>query len=238
METEHDVPVTADQAVAAVHHEAGTGDWLFFCHGFLSDKTGSYEGRCREAVEHGYDAVRFDFRGCGESDGDFVDSTLTSRIADLDAVLDYFDPDSCVLFGSSFGGAVAFHAAVGDDRVEAVVTRAPVTYGAFDDLRVTVEVEGEIRFDDRRAIDERFLDDLDRHDFGDVETGLDCPVAIFHGADDESVGIGDSFRAAESLEVDVMLQKYVGEGHRFSREAEARLREQVFDWLEAVGDRH
>ena len=234
METEHVVPVTADQSVAAVHHEAGTGDWLFFCHGFLSDKTGSYEGRCREAVERGFDAVRFDFRGCGESDGDFVDSTLTSRIADLETVLDFFDPDAFVLFGSSFGGAVAFHAAVGDDRVDAVATRAPVTYGAFDDLRATVEAEGEVRFDDERAVDARFLDDLGRHDFADVEVGLDCPVAIFHGDDDESVAIEDSFRAAENLGVDVLLQKYVGEGHRFSREAEARMREQLFDWLETI----
>ena len=234
METEHDVPVTADQAVAAVHHEAGTGDWLFFCHGFLSDKTGSYEGRCREAVEHGYDAVRFDFRGCGESDGDFAESTLSARIADLEAVVEYFVPGSYVLFGSSFGGAVAFHAAVGDDRVEAVATRAPVTYGAFDDLRATVEAAGEVRFDGERHIDVRFLDDLDRHDFADVETGLDCPVAIFHGADDESVAIEDSFRAAESLGVDVLLQKYVAEGHRFSREAEARMRRATFEWLDAI----
>lgn len=234
METEHAVPVAGGEHVAAVHHAADAGEWVVFCHGFLSDKSGSYAGRCREAVEHGYDAVRFDFRGCGESDGAFADSTLSARIADLEAVLDYFDPASCVLFGSSFGGKVAFHAAAGDDRVEAVVTRAPVTYGAFDDLRAQVEAEGEVRFDDGRTVDARFVDDLDGYDFADVEARLDCPVAIFHGSDDESVSIEDSFRAADHLETDVLLQKYVGEGHRFSREAEARMRRQVFDWLETV----
>jgi pimeloyl-ACP methyl ester carboxylesterase len=234
METEHVVPVEGDRALSAVHHEAGGNAWIVFCHGFLSDKTGSYEGRCREAVERGYDAVRFDFRGCGESDGAFAESTLSARIADLEAVLDYFDPDSCVLFGSSFGGAVAFHAAVGDDRVEAVATRAPVTYGAFDDVRATVETEGEVRFDDGRTIDARFVDDLDGHDFGDVAAGLGCPAAIFHGDDDASVAIADSFRAAEDLGVDVFVQKYVGEGHRFSREAEARMRRAMFEWLDRV----
>lgn len=234
METEHAVPVTGDERVAAVHHDAGSDDWLVFCHGFLSDMTGSYEGRCRRAVEHGYDAIRFDFRGCGASDGAFSAATLSARLADLEAVLDYFDPTSFVLFGSSFGGAVAFHAAVGDDRVDAVVTRAPVTYDAFDDLRRTVEAEGEVRFEDGRTVDARFLDDLDRYDFADVEGGLDCPVAIFHGSDDESVAVGDSFRAAQNLEVDVMVQKFVGEGHRFSREAEARMRGGMFDWLSTV----
>ena len=150
-ETDHRVPVADGQRVAAVHHEATGDDWIVFCHGFLSDKTGSYEHRCRRAVEHGYDAVRFDFRGCGESDGSFVESTLSGRLADLRAVLEYFDPPSVVLFGSSFGGKVAFHAAVEDPRVESVVTRAPVTYtSAFDDYRAVVDREGECRFDDGR----------------------------------------------------------------------------------------
>lgn len=234
METEHRVPVAGGQAVSAVHHEADGDGWIVFCHGFLSDKTGSYEGRCREAAERGYDAVRFDFRGCGKSDGTFAESTLSARIADLEAVLDYFDPDPLVLFGSSFGGAVAFHSAVGDRRVEAVVTRAPVTYGAFDDLRASVEADGEVRFEDGRTVDARFVDDLGRYDFADVEAGLDCPAAIFHGRDDASVAIGDSFRAAENVRGHVLLQAYAGEGHRFSRDAEARMRRAMFEWLERV----
>lgn len=234
METEHDIPVNGGESVAAVHHEAGSGDWLVFCHGFRSDMTGSYEGRCRAAVEDGYEAVRFDFRGCGESDGAFPAATLSARIEDLEAVLEYFAPDAVVLFGSSFGGAVAFHAAVDDDRVEALATRAPVTYDALDDLRATVEAEGEVCFDDGRRIDTRFLEDLDRYDFADVATGLDCPAAIFHGDADESVAIDESFRAAETLDVDVLLQTYVDEGHRFSRAAEERMREQLFDWLSTV----
>lgn len=234
METEHDIPVDRDESVAAVHHEAGSGDWLVFCHGFRSDMTGSYEGRCRTAVEHGYDAVRFDFRGCGSSDGAFSASTLSARLADLAAVLEYFSPDSVALFGSSFGGAVAFHGAVDDDRVEALAARAPVTYGAFDTLRATVEAEGAVRFDDGRLIDARFFEDLDRYDFAAVETRLDCPAAIFHGVGDESVPVGDSAQAAEHLGVDVLLQTYVDEGHRFSRAAEAQMREQLFDWLATV----
>ena len=234
METEHAVPAGGGETIAAIRHDAGADRSLVFCHGFLSDMTGSYEGRSRAAVDHGYDAIRFDFRGCGGSDGTFPEATLSDRIADLEAVLDYFDPDSVVLFGSSFGGAVALHAAVGDDRVEAVVARAPVTYGAFDDLRATVEAEGEVRFDDGRRIDARFLEDLERYDFADVEAGLGCPVAVFHGDADESVAIEDSLRAAEALDVDVFVQKYVGEGHRFSRGAEARMRRTMFEWLEGI----
>lgn len=232
-ETEHRIPVGDGESVAAVHHEASGDDWLVFCHGFLSDKTGSYERRCRRAVEHGYDAVRFDFRGCGESDGEFVAQTLSDKLADLRRVVDYFEPPSYACFGSSFGGKVAFHAAVRDDRVDAIVTRAPVTYArAFDEYRTAVEREGELRFETGDRIDRRFFDDFEGYGFDGVANSIDVPVAIFHGAQDESVDVADSFEAASRLETDVLLETFADEGHRFSPAAEERLLERTFHWLE------
>ncbi len=236
MGTEHAVSVDGE-TVAAVHHAADTDRWLVFCHGFLSDKTGSYEARAERAVAEGYNAVRFDFRGCGESDGAFVDATLTSRIEDLVAVLDRFDPSSYALFGSSFGALVAFHATAGHDRVDpaAVVARSPVTYRrAFDPYRRTVEAEGTLRYDDGRAIDPRFFEDLDTYRFDDVTATLSVPTLIAHGGEDSSVPIAHSFEAAAALDTDVALLKYAGEGHRFSAPAEHRLRDRAFDWLEHV----
>lgn len=228
----HTIPVTPEESIAAVYHPADTDRWLICCHGFLSDKSGSYEYRCERAVEEGFHAVRFDFRGCGDSDGAFDDQNLTSRIADLRAVIDHFDPTSYVLFGSSFGGKTVFHAAAGDERIDAIVVRAPVTYNrAFDEYRRLVAEEGVLRFDDARAIDERFLEDFDRYPFADVETALDVPVAMFHGGEDNSVPSEHSFEAAEALETDVLVQKYAAEGHRFSRAAEDRMLQTAFDWL-------
>ncbi|OLZ40474.1 alpha/beta hydrolase [Natrinema saccharevitans] len=219
--------------VAAVHHEADSDDWIVFCHGLRSDKSGSYEGRCRRAVREGYNAVRFDCRGCGESDGAFVDATLEARLADLRGVIEYFDPDSYVLFGSSFGGKVAFHAAATDDRARAVATRAPVTTtDTFDDSRDTIDRDGAVQFETGERIDRRFLEALDRHPFDDVIGSLAVPVAIFHGGADDVVDPADSFAAAQRLETDVLLERFAGEGHRFSQAGERRLRDRLFGWLE------
>lgn len=232
MPTTHSIPVTDAESVVAVHHEAPTDDWLVFCHGFRSDKSGSYEGRCERAVEAGYNAVRFDFRGCGAADGEFVDQTLSDKLADLRAVVTHFDPDTCALFGSSFGGKVAVHATASDDRVTALAARAPVTANsAFDAVRDAVETGGDYEYDTGDRIDGRFFDDLDDYPFDAVVGKIGVPVALFHGAADDSVPIEDSFAAAQRLRTDVCLQKYADEGHRFSRPAEARLREQLFDWL-------
>ncbi|WP_265107884.1 alpha/beta hydrolase family protein [Halosolutus halophilus] len=233
MPERHRIAVT-DESVAAVHHGAPSNRWLVFCHGFLSDKSGSYERRCLRAVDEGFNAVRFDFRGCGESDGVFAEQPLSAKLDDLAAVVDHFDPDSLVLFGSSFGGKVAFHATA-RERVDpaAIATRAPVTANAaFDEYESVVRREGTCRFDDDRAIDRRFVDDLAARPFDEVVDRVgDVPVAIFHGRADESVPIEHSFEAASALETDVVLEAFAGEGHIFTDDADERVLDRLFDWL-------
>jgi pimeloyl-ACP methyl ester carboxylesterase len=241
----HTIPVADGESLVAVHHPAPdpAADWFVCCHGFASDRTGSYEGRCERAVAEGYHGIRFDFRGCGDADGAFAAATLSARIADLRAVLDHLVPDegSVVLFGSSFGGKTALHAAAGggprgdgtpDERVTAVATRAPVTHGrAFDPLAEAVRAQGEVEYAPGFPVDERLVDDLAGYDFGDVADRLDVPVAVFHGRDDDSVPLADSLDAVGALDTDAALWAVADEGHRFSREAEAQMRDRLFDWL-------
>lgn len=236
MPSRHTVDVDGD-SVVAVHHE-GEGDrWIFFSHGFVSDKEGSYEERCSRAVAEGFDAVRFDHRGCGESDLGFGEQNLSTRLEDLAAVVGFFDPDSCVVFGSSFGGKVALHAAVDDHptdvdvagRVEAVVARAPVTYvDVFEDLR------GGDSDPSDSGVAEGFFDDLGSYPFSAASSSLDAPLAVFHGRDDAAVPVSSSFEAAEDVDVDVSMHAWQEEGHRFSRPAEERLQSEMFRWLGSV----
>ena len=219
MPERHTIDVDGDDLVA-VHHPAAGDRWLVFSHGFASDKSGSYEGRCERAVAEGYDAVRFDHRGCGESDRAFDEQSLETRLADLRAVLERFEPSACVLFGSSFGGAVALHGAL-EAPVEAVAVRAPVT-----DTRV---------FDGYRdELPPAFFAALDRHPFERVADDLSVPVLLFHGRADGSVPLSDSLDAAGALSTDVSLEVYADEGHRFSRSAEARMRDRLFEWLNSL----
>lgn len=232
MPEKHRIAIEQNQELSAVHHPARSDKWFVCCHGFLSDKSGSYEQRCERAVENGYNAIRFDFRGCGESSGAFVEQTLSSRIADLRAVLTYFDPASVVLFGSSFGAKTAFHTAVDATHVEAIVGRAPVTYNrTFDDLQAVVAETGVFEYDTGQTVDQQFFDDFTQYSFETVTKSLEIPVALFHGRADESVALADSLDATAAFETDVLLQVYRDEGHVFSETAENRMQRQLFDWL-------
>lgn len=223
MPTRHTVEVDSDEVVA-VHHEPdgesdeGPEDWIIFSHGFVSDKTGSYEERCERAAAEGYSAVRFDHRGCGESDRGFDEQNLLTRTEDLRAVIEHFGAERPVLFGSSFGGKVALHVAA-DDGALAVGVRAPVTYNEV--------FEG-------RDLGDGFAEALDEHPFSDAVAGLDAPIAVFHGRNDETVGLGYSAEAVEALETDAVLHAYADEGHLFTHEAEDRMRDELFAWLERV----
>lgn len=98
-------------------------------HGFGSNKeAGNVTEPCRIFERLGYVTLRFDMRGCGESEGERgrlicleqVQNTrdAVSFLASHPAVL----PQRIAVVGSSFGGAVALYAAGVDERIAAVIS--------------------------------------------------------------------------------------------------------------------
>ena len=81
--------------------------------------------------KRGYATLKFNYRGCGEgeakSEGKFQDTTLTARLKDYHAALDFLegtgvDMNRIGSVGSSFGGMIVL--ASGDERVKAIVSLA------------------------------------------------------------------------------------------------------------------
>jgi alpha-beta hydrolase superfamily lysophospholipase len=100
-------------------------------HGLFSDKDGSkFVALTQHLAEKGFVAVRYDHRGCGQSQGRLSDTTLTGRCADLAAVSDFmrrqthYVNDRIGLMGSSMGGLVSLWEAVRNPIYHAVVTWA------------------------------------------------------------------------------------------------------------------
>ena len=98
-------------------------------HGFIGSKDNSHaEIMARMLTDWGYASLRFDFRGCGKSEGQRGYVLCHDQVADAKNALNWLlqrpeiDPDRVGLIGHSFGAAVACYAGATDQRFAAIVS--------------------------------------------------------------------------------------------------------------------
>lgn len=102
---------------------------MIILHGFGTNRTGSNSTVPAELLASwGYVTLRFDMRGCGESEGRAGYVLCEEQVRDTQHALTFLaavpgvDPERIGVLGSSFGGAVAVAAGGVDERIAAVVS--------------------------------------------------------------------------------------------------------------------
>lgn len=115
---------------------------VVICHGFTGQMNDYLLGLIAEnLLKDGIGALRFDFNGHGQSEGDFVNMTVPNEIEDATAVvaaaLDLPQTSSVALLGHSQGGVVAAMAAgrLGRRLIRGVVLMAPAAVLRDDALK-------------------------------------------------------------------------------------------------------
>jgi dienelactone hydrolase len=115
-----------------LHCPAGDGrvPAVVLLHGFTGQHVEDHRlfvQFARRLAGAGLAALRVDFYGSGDSDGDFEECTVHTELADAVAALDWLtqqpgmDPDRIAILGLSLGGGVAALLAGQDSRVKAAV---------------------------------------------------------------------------------------------------------------------
>lgn len=229
------IPSTGGLLLAGTLHRPTTNDHelgVIVSHGMLSSKDSNKHTAICEAVTHrGFTALRFDFRGRGESDGDPHELTVSNEIEDLQAAVAHLRElglRRIALVGSSLGGTVALlTAAVKHDVTGLVTIAAPSrlpdrpreTWGGSG----VIDDSGHIEVAPGERIHGDFFVDAARHDPIAAAASITCPWLIIHGALDPVVPVDDALllsRAAPTADLDLRPTA----GHRFSDPAE-------LDWL-------
>lgn len=108
-----------------------------FCHPFGEEKLWTHRvfvSFARRLAEEGHAVLRFDYMGNGDSEGDFVESSLETALADVRAAIDTLRQQvgapSVSLLGLRLGATIASLAAEGARDIEQLVLWAPIVDGA------------------------------------------------------------------------------------------------------------
>jgi len=180
------------------------------CHGFTGNRIESHRlfvKAARDFAAHGLAALRFDFRGSGESEGDFREMTVAREIEDALGALHFLasrrevDPGRLGLLGLSMGGCVSACVAGRSRQVKALVLWAAA---AHPKRALEAHFPGfalpETEFVDYGAnpVGRAFLEDLRTVEPLEEVEKFRGPALIVHGDQDLAVPVSDAedFRQA------------------------------------------
>ncbi len=201
-------------------------------HGFTGEhivSTFKYPRLSRRLVESGVATVRFDFRGSGDSEGEFCDMSPLTELRDALEIVALVKEKSCfngklALIGYSMGGMVASLLAGREREFDAVLLWSPVI------------MNGEFfsREEYSFSSDEKYKDILGLklgHGFQKDGLSVDAaaelanyrgPLMIIHGSEDESVPYEPVLRYARDR--GIVFHTVKGANHKYQR----------LDWIEEL----
>ena len=211
-------------------------------HGMEGSKDGEkWLVLASQLYQAGFSYLRFNYRGCGEgsetSEGRFEDTTLSGRIQDYQAAIDFVntaavDRNRLAVVGSSLGGMVAI--AAYDIRPKAMVTlAAPCRLEMPPDNQFKVHQDGRfLELYSGERLNMSFFTDIGEYDVYSAVGKIGCPLLIIHGRNDKLVPLEDAHHLYEKAKEPKRLEIIKGANHSFD---ESKHLEQVIsltlDWL-------
>lgn len=176
---------------------------IVMSHGFESTKDGpKWRALSAQFYDAGFASLRFSYSGCGEgeekSEGVFENTTLTGRISDYRAAIDFLEQKGIDLarlgvIGSSFGGMIAL--AAKDERIKTIVILAtPHSFPqpSQEEFR-RIKQTGYFELESGKRLRTGFYDDLRQYDILSEVEKTHCPLLIIHGSRDEIVPLENAY---------------------------------------------
>ncbi len=237
----------AERPRLAFHRTKGTGPTVVFLPGYGSDMTGSKALALEAwAVAQGRGFVRFDYGGCGKSEGAFADQTLADWRDDVLTVLDQLVTGPAILVGSSLGGWLMLLVARDyPAKVAALVGVAPAPdftdWGFTTEDKLALLSEGRLERPSPYAPEptvytRAFWQSGEANRLMAGGIAIDCPVRFLQGMADAEVPYNRTVRLAELVRsADVQVTLIKDGDHRLSRETDiARLIQAIEDVTPAL----
>ena len=202
------------QAVSGVLHlpELKELPCVIASHGLFSSKESEKFVEIAEFFSaNGIAAIRYDHQGCGESEGEIGETTVSSRIRDLDAMFELavnhpLLGHSIGLLGSSMGGFISLFKGATEPRVKALALWATPSHLGAGRNKVQ---------DEAPSLHEAFYEDVKRYDARQVIKGA-AHCLILHGEADELVPVSQAEEVYKCVRHPKHLEVFEGGDHRFT----------------------
>lgn len=219
----------------AYRHISGSGPMLVFLPGYMSDMDGGKATATFEwARSNGRACLLLDYSGCGQSDGDFADGTLSVWRDEVLALIDAKTDGPVCLIGSSMGGWLMLMIGLSlGCRLAGMIgiASAPdfTEWGRSAEDKAKLAA-GETVLDpnpygpEPTPMHPGFFADGQANLLLETEIAITCPVRLLHGQRDNDVPWHISQKLAAALRSgDVQLTLVKDGDHRMSREADVAL---------------
>ncbi|NOQ56183.1 MAG: hypothetical protein GQ477_05260 [Nanohaloarchaea archaeon] len=180
---------------------------VILVHGFgvTKHEYGLFDILSKTLASSGFLVYRFDFSGCGESEGDYLNTTLTKQKDELSIILDFVrsesDVDSSKVFivSQSFGTsvtvalnpevkAIVFMGSISDPK-KILSKIFEVSGDGYDPVGVSqmTRSDGSVT-----RIDPKFWKDLVNYDLPSLIRDIKCPVLFLNGSKDDKVPVSET----------------------------------------------
>ena len=226
-----------DKQRIAYHKIDGKKPGIIFLCGHGSDMNGTKSIYMENwARKHGHGFIRFDYRGHGQSDGNFLDLGISDWTEDALAVIEQLTDGQQVLVGSSLGGWIMLNAACArPDRIAGLIGIAAAPDFTKELIWDTLDADAQLAMKQtgHLLVPSPYADEPVIYPYHLVEDGaahlhlqggtinITTPVRLLHGMQDEEVPWDTACRIMEKLAADdVILHLDKAATHRFSEPAQ------------------
>ena len=187
---------------------------VVFFHGFTGTKVEPHRifvKTARELATIGFYALRFDFRGSGDSEGNFSEMTIGGEVSDAIKSIDVLsamqgvDPERIGILGLSMGGCVAACVSGQDKRVKSTVLWAPLSDDPPDRREEILArskhtpTPEEIAQLNPNIVGKAFYEELPNISPSKTIQQFTGPLLVIHGSGDETVPVSHGKRYYELM---------------------------------------
>ncbi|WP_106640491.1 alpha/beta fold hydrolase [Allosphingosinicella vermicomposti] len=219
----------------AYRFREGDGPAIIFLPGYMSDMDGTKALALDAWAEaQGRAMLRFDYGGCGQSEGAFEDQALSDWWDDTLHVIDTVVRGPCVIVGSSMGGWLMLLTALArSTQVKGLVgiAAAPdfTSWGFSDSEKATIRGMGRLEeaspHGDQPYVTTRtFWESGEKLKLLEGPIDIRCPVRLLHGLNDDDVPFAISLNIMDRVRSSDVQATLIKDGdHRLSRDSDIAL---------------